>query len=143
MFMLDGTGVSVALPHIQRAFALPQGQLQWVMTGLSLALAASVATGGRLGDLVGRVPVFVAGVVLFATGSILCAAAPGLSVLVAGRIVEGIAAGLMTPAAAVLACHEVRQADDAETRQCHVAQRFTAGGGNCRLDAQDIASCIA
>jgi EmrB/QacA subfamily drug resistance transporter len=102
MVMIDGTGVSVALPQIQRDLQLDQGSLQWVITAYSLTLAAGLATGGRLGDQVGRVRVFVAGVLLFAAGSVTCALAPGLSVLLTGRVIEGLGNVLMIPAAAVL-----------------------------------------
>ncbi|MCE9567891.1 MAG: DHA2 family efflux MFS transporter permease subunit [Planctomycetes bacterium] len=102
MFMIDGTGISVALPSIQRAFSLPQSNLQWVVTGLPLALATTVAAGGRFGDGFGRVRVFTGGLLLFVIGSITCAAAPDFTVLVIGRVLEGVAAGLMMPAAAVL-----------------------------------------
>ncbi|CAN5564030.1 MFS transporter [soil metagenome] len=102
MVMVDGTGVSVALPHIQRSLGLDQGALQWVITAFSLTLAATLATGGRLGDLLGRVRVLVTGVLLFAIGSIVCSVAPNLIVLLTGRVLEGFGNVLMIPAAAVL-----------------------------------------
>ena len=61
-----------------------------------------MATAGRLGDLLGRVLVFRAGVILFAAGSAACALAPALPVLLVGRVVEGLGGALMMPAAAVL-----------------------------------------
>jgi MFS family permease len=102
MVMLDGTGVSVALPRIQRDLGLDQGALQWVVTAFSLTLAATLALGGRLGDLLGHTRAFVGGVILFAAGSLTCALAPDLTVLLLGRVVEGLGNVLMIPAAAVL-----------------------------------------
>jgi len=102
MVMIDGTGVSVALPRIQRDLGLNQGALQWIITAYGLTLAATLATGGRLGDRIGRVRVFVCGVILFAAGSATCAVAPDLTVLLIGRVAEGLGNVLMIPAAAVL-----------------------------------------
>lgn len=103
MTMIDGTGVAVALPSIQRGLGLDQGQLQWVITLYTLTLAATLATGGRIGDRIGRLPSFVTGVLLFVTGSVICGFAPILPVLLAGRLVEGFGNVLMVPVAAVLA----------------------------------------
>lgn len=103
MVMIDATGTVVALPTIQAQFGLGHGEQQWIITIYSLALAATVATGGLLGDTVGRIRIFVIGVTLFALGSLICAVAPNLSVLLCGRIVEGLGNVSMAPAAALLA----------------------------------------
>lgn len=103
MITIDGAGTVVALPTIQSQLALPDGAQEWIITIYALTLAATVAIGGHLGDMVGRVRMFVCGVVLFATGSLICALSPNLAVLLCGRIVEGLGNVTMAPAAALIA----------------------------------------
>src|SRR5262245_34952846 len=76
MIMLDQTVVTVALPTMARDLSLsPTGQ-QWVVSAYVLALAALVALGGRLGDILGRVRTFQVGMVVFALGSVACGLGP-------------------------------------------------------------------
>lgn len=103
MITIDGAGTAVALPTIQSQLALPDGAQEWIITIYALTLAATVAIGGHLGDMLGRVRMFVCGVVLFATGSLICALSPNLTVLLCGRIVEGLGNVTMAPAAALIA----------------------------------------
>ena len=77
MILLDQTVVSVALPSIQSDLDLTQTQLQWVVNAYLLAIAAFVAVGGRVCDMVNRVHVFIAGVVVFAVASALVGLAQG------------------------------------------------------------------
>jgi len=97
MAMLDATVVNVALPHIGADFGVSVSALQWVLTGYLLALASLILLGGALGDRFGRRRVFLVGTVWFATASLLCGAAPGIQVLVAARVLQGIGAALLTP----------------------------------------------
>ncbi len=103
MAMVDAAGVAVALPRLQAALDLGQGQLQWVVTIYTLTLASTLATGGRLGDVFGRLRTFVIGVLLFVCGSLVCGCASGLAMLLGGRLIEGLGNVLMVPVAAVLA----------------------------------------
>ena len=102
MIMIDQTIVSVALPRIQRDLDLSQTDLQWVINAYILALAATVAIGGRIGDLVGRVKAFMGGAVLFAGSSVLCGLAPNETVIILGRVLQGIGAAFMQPASAAI-----------------------------------------
>jgi EmrB/QacA subfamily drug resistance transporter len=95
---LEGSVVSVALPAIGRDLGLELGGLQWVMNAYLLALSALIITGGALGDLYGRRIVFVAGLIGFAGMSLLCGLAPTGGVLIAARILQGVAAALLVPA---------------------------------------------
>lgn len=95
--MLDGTVVNVALPRIGEDLGAQVSGLQWVLSGYTLTLAALILLGGALGDRVGRRRVFVWGTVWFATASALCAVAPGVAVLVAARLLQGVGAALLTP----------------------------------------------
>src|SRR5256885_11376444 len=70
MVVLDTTIVNVALPSIQRALRFNPTDLEWVINGYSLAFGGLLLLGGRAGDLFGRRRMFVAGVLLFAAGSL-------------------------------------------------------------------------
>jgi MFS family permease len=78
--------------------------LQWVVSGYSLALAATLLTAGTLADLVGRRRMFLGGLTAFAAASVLCAAAPSALALIAGRALQGLAgAVLLSSSLALLA----------------------------------------
>ena len=94
---LDSTVVNVALPHIGDDLDTGVGGLQWVLNGYLLAVASLILLGGSLGDRFGRKRIFQLGVVIFAVGSLLCAVAPGASMLIAARVVQGVGGALLTP----------------------------------------------
>jgi EmrB/QacA subfamily drug resistance transporter len=98
MVMLDGTVVNVALPTIQKDLDASISTLEWTVNGYTLALAALLITGGRLGDLFGRRRLFMAGAGLFAAASATAGLAQDIDMLVASRFAEGIGAALMLPA---------------------------------------------
>ena len=72
--------------------------LEWVVNGYSLSFAVLLATGGRLGDILGRRRMFMTGVVLFAISSATAGLAPSTTALVVSRITQGVGAALMMPA---------------------------------------------
>lgn len=94
---LDTTVVSVALASIQESLHTGVSALQWVVDAYMLAFAALMLTGGAIGDILGRRRVMLAGVGLFAAGSLLAALAPAGGVLIAGRAVMGIGAAASEP----------------------------------------------
>ena len=100
MIFVDITVVGVSLPEIGASLGLDQVDLNWVVNAYLLALAAAMAIGGRLGDLVGKTRAFAIGVVLFALASALCGLASNRETILAGRIAQGLAACLMQPASA-------------------------------------------
>ena len=97
MAFLDTTIVNVALPTIGGDLSAELSGLQWTVTGYTLTLAAFVLLGGALGDRYGRRRIFLAGVVWFTVASVACGLAPTIELLVAGRIVQGVGAALLTP----------------------------------------------
>jgi EmrB/QacA subfamily drug resistance transporter len=97
MGQLDATVVNVALPHIGDDLGVDVTALQWVLTGYLVTLASLILLGGALGDRFGRRRVFVVGTVWFAVASLLCAAAPNVTVLVGARVLQGVGAALLTP----------------------------------------------
>ena len=102
MIMIDQTIVTVTLPTIQKQFNVPENTLQWIVNSYILALAVSVAIGGRVGDIIGRVKTFISGMILFCIASIFCGMSTNIEMLIAARAVQGIAAAFMQPASAAI-----------------------------------------
>ena len=98
MIMLDNTVVNVALPSIQSDLGASISALEWTINGYTLSFAVLLATGGRLGDILGRRRMFLLGVVLFAASSATAGLAPTDTALVISRVTQGIGAALMMPA---------------------------------------------
>jgi EmrB/QacA subfamily drug resistance transporter len=104
VLLLNVAAPNVALPDVGRDLDAELGVLQWVISGYSLALAASLLTAGTLADLLGRRRMFLGGLAGFAAASALCAAAPSVLALVAGRAAQGLAgAVLLSSSLALLA----------------------------------------
>ena len=76
MIVLDVTIVNVALPSIQQDLGFSQGDLTWVVNAFLVTFGSLLLLAGRLGDLVGRRRVFLAGLVIFTVASLLCGIAP-------------------------------------------------------------------
>ncbi len=95
--LLDTTSVNVALPTIGRQLGATVAGLQWTLNAYTLALASLILLSGSLADRFGRRRIFLLGVVVFTVASLLCAAAPTIGTLVAGRALQGIGAALLTP----------------------------------------------
>src|SRR5215471_142465 len=97
MVFLDGSIVNVALPTIQADLQAKLSDLQWVVDAYILPFAALMLTAGTLGDRFGRKRLFLAGLVLFMIGSLLCGFAPALGWLLFGRAVQGLGAAALAP----------------------------------------------
>lgn len=97
MSLLDVTIVNVAIPSIQDGLDASAESVQWVVSGYALTFGLVLVAGGRLGDLVGRRRMFLVGLVAFTATSALAGAAPTDETLVAARLLQGVAAGLLTP----------------------------------------------
>jgi EmrB/QacA subfamily drug resistance transporter len=94
MIILDSTVVNVALPSIQHDLGFSQANLAWVVNAYLITFGGLLLLAGRLGDLIGRKRVFMAGLVLFTTASLLCGLADSQGVLIAARFVQGIGGAL-------------------------------------------------
>ena len=92
MIVLDVTIVNVALPAIQQDLHFSQGNLTWVVNAFLVTFGSLLLLTGRLGDLVGRKRVFLAGLVTFTVASLLCGFAPSQEALVGARFLQGIGA---------------------------------------------------
>ncbi len=102
MVVLDATIANIALPFIQRDLSISQANLQWIVTGYSLAFGGLLLLGGRLGDLYGRRRVFMAGVTVFAIASGIGGLAQSEIMLLGSRGLQGLGAALASPAALAL-----------------------------------------
>lgn len=97
MDLLDVTIVAIAAPDIRSSLATTPSQLQWMIAAYALSLGVALITGGRIGDQYGRRRAFQLGLAGFVAASAACALAPTAGVLIATRVVQGFAAGLMVP----------------------------------------------
>jgi EmrB/QacA subfamily drug resistance transporter len=97
MIILDGTIVNVALPAIQGDLGFSQSSLAWVVNSYLIAFGGLLLLVGRLGDLIGRKRVFLAGLAVFTTASLLCGVSGSEEMLIAARFVQGVG-GAMTSA---------------------------------------------
>jgi EmrB/QacA subfamily drug resistance transporter len=102
MILIDQTVVAVALPTLQADLHVTTVGLQWVVNAYLLALAAFVAVGGRIGDLLGDDRAFRLGTAIFVSASAACGFAESESWIVAARAVQGLGAALLTPATGAL-----------------------------------------
>src|SRR5436305_2348452 len=97
MIVLDATVVNVALPSIQSDLHFSSSSLAWVVNAYLIAFGGLLLLAGRLGDLIGRRRIFLAGVGLFTSASLLCGVAQTAWWLVAARFAQGVG-GAMTSA---------------------------------------------
>lgn len=96
---LDLSIVNVAFAEIAHTYAgSSRADVAWVVTAYNIMFASLLVAGGRTADRLGRKRVFMAGAAVFGGGSMVCALAPSLEVLVAGRAVQGLGAAFLTPA---------------------------------------------
>ena len=99
MVVLDIAIVNVALPSIKVDLGFSQENLQWVISAYALAFGGFLLLGGRAADLLGRRRMFVAGLLLFATGSIVAGLAWSEASLIGARSLQGLGAAVISPAA--------------------------------------------
>jgi EmrB/QacA subfamily drug resistance transporter len=99
MVILDVAIVNVALPSIQSDLGVAQDNLQWIVIAYALPFGGFLLLGGRLTDLWGRRRVLVVGLALFALASLIAGLAGSAELLTGARIVQGLGAALLPPAA--------------------------------------------
>jgi len=91
-----GTSIAnVALPTLAQAFDASFQEVQWIVLAYLLAITTLIVSVGRLGDIIGRRRLLLAGIVLFTLASLLCGAAPTLWLLIAARAAQGLGAAIM------------------------------------------------
>ena len=97
MVLLDVSIVNVALPSIERDLAVSAMTAQWVISGYGLAVGLALVPAGRLGDSLGRRRMFLIALSAFVLSSALTGAAPSAGLLIAARLVQGVAGGMLIP----------------------------------------------
>jgi EmrB/QacA subfamily drug resistance transporter len=127
MIVLDTTIVNVALPYIQRDLHFTQGNLTWVINAFLVTFGSFLLLAGRLGDLIGRKRVFLAGVALFTFASLLCGAADSSTLLIGARFLQGIGAAMQ--ASVILAIIVIEFPTPTERARAMSAYVFTAVAG--------------
>ena len=96
--LLSSLGTSIAnvgLPTLAQAFNASFQEVQWVVLAYLLAITTLIVSVGRLGDIIGRRRLLLAGIVLFTVASVLCGVAPTLWLLIAARAAQGLGAAIM------------------------------------------------
>lgn len=102
MSTLDSSIVNVALPTMQEAFGASVTAIGWVSLAYLLTLTLLLLPFGRLGDAIGRRPVYLGGLALFVAGSVLCGLSRTAGLLVAARVVQGVGASMVSANAAAI-----------------------------------------
>jgi len=97
MNLIDLTIVVVGIPSIRANLGATAVTAEWIVAAYALVFGLGLITGGRLGDIYGRRPVFTIGVLGFTVGSALCGLAPTIWVLIAGRAIQAAFAAMMMP----------------------------------------------
>ncbi|GAA4905499.1 EmrB/QacA subfamily drug resistance transporter [Nonomuraea thailandensis] len=99
LMVMDGTIVTVGLPVIGAGLGIAEADLDWVLTSYALAFGGLLLAGGRAGDVFGRRRLFRAGLAVFLAASLLGGLAGNGSVLIAARVLQGVGAAIVAPAA--------------------------------------------
>ncbi len=99
MLILDVTVVAIALPHVGTDLGLARETLTWVVSGYTLAFGGLLLLGGRAADLFGARRLVLIGLALFAAASLVAGLAVSGPMLLAGRVTQGLAAAILSPAA--------------------------------------------
>jgi EmrB/QacA subfamily drug resistance transporter len=134
VLQLDFSIVNVALPTIQRELHMPAAELQWIVTGYALTFGSLLLAGGRLADLLGRRRLLALGLIVFALASLACGLAQWPVLLIAGRLVQGAAGAMISPAALSLLT-TINDEGPARQRALSIWQATTAAGATTGIIA--------
>ncbi|MFN2223122.1 MAG: DHA2 family efflux MFS transporter permease subunit [Candidatus Promineifilaceae bacterium] len=93
---IDGSIVNLALPTLSRSFGSPFAVVQWVVLAYLLTISTLLLSVGRLGDMIGKKPLYTVGFVIFTIGSMLCGIAPTVYWLIFFRVIQGLGAVMIT-----------------------------------------------
>jgi EmrB/QacA subfamily drug resistance transporter len=127
MIVLDVTIVNVALPSIQRDLHFSQANLTWVVNAFLVTFGSLLLLAGRIGDLIGRRRVFLAGLVTFTVASLLCGAATSQGELIVARLLQGV--GAAAQASVILAIIVTEFPEAAERARAMSAYVFVSVAG--------------
>jgi EmrB/QacA subfamily drug resistance transporter len=94
--------LNLAIPSVARELGATVTDAQWILNAYYVALVSCVLVAGAIGDIIGHRRMFVGGILTFSTGALLCASAPAIRLMVAGRFVQGIGAAMLLSAGLAL-----------------------------------------
>ncbi len=132
MSVVDGTIVNVALPAIQRSLHYTSAELTWVVNAYLISYGSFLLLAGRLGDLIGRRRVFLAGVALFTVASALCGFARSQSLLIVARFLQGLGGAGATAAIVAIIASEFPE-PSARAKAMSVYMFVLSGGASLGL----------
>ena len=110
---VDANLVNVAVPAITRELHTGVAEIQWIVTGYLVTVAAFLLVAGALADHFGRKRILIVGLVIMVLASIGCAVAPTSAALIAARLVQGVGGALVVPCSLALLNGSLRPADRA------------------------------
>src|SRR5260370_6138473 len=139
MIMLDTTIVNVALPYMQRDLGFSQSNLTWVVNFYLIAYGSFLLVAGRLGDLIGRRKVFLAGVFLFTVASVGSGFAQGADHLIVGRFLQCLGGALSARVIIAIIVTEFQKPGE-RAQAMSVFTLVIAGGGSLGLLAGGVPS---
>jgi EmrB/QacA subfamily drug resistance transporter len=128
MVVLDATIVNVALPHMQSDLHFSQANLTWVLDAYMIAFGSFLLLAGRIGDLVGRKRVFLAGLVLFVAASAACGLAQDQATLIAARFAQGLGGAVASAVILALIVTEFRAPRERATAMSVYTFIVSSGG---------------
>ena len=124
MIILDNSVIFTGLPSLQAEFGMSATELAWVQDAYTLVFGGLLLVGARAGDLLGRKPVFITGLIIFSTASLLIAIAPASWLIIAARALQGIGAAIVAPSSLAL----ITASFEGEERNRAVAWYSAAAG---------------
>jgi EmrB/QacA subfamily drug resistance transporter len=127
MVIIDTSIVNIALPSIQASLGFTQANLAWIANAYTIAFGGLLLLSGRLGDLIGRKNMFMAGLLVFTASSLLCGVAVNQAMMIIGRALEG--AGAAMAAAVVIGMVVTIFRERREQAKAIAAFSFVAAAG--------------
>jgi len=137
MMVLDATIVNVALPSIQHDLNFTQGNLTWVIDGYLITFGGFLLLAGRVGDLIGRKKVFLAGLVLFTSASVLCGVSDSQALLIGARLLQGVGGAVASSVILAIIVTEFPEARE-QAKAMGMYAFVSAGGGSIGLLAGGV-----
>jgi len=132
MIILDLTVVNIALPHIQHGLGFSAAGLSWVLNAYSLTFGGLLLLGGRIGDILGRRRVFMAGLFIFTLASLVGGLATSAPMLLAARALQGVGGAIASPAVLALIVSSFPEARE-RTRALGIFTAVVMGGASLGL----------
>jgi EmrB/QacA subfamily drug resistance transporter len=132
MIVLDVTIVNVALPAVQRDLHFSQANLTWVVNAFLVTFGSLLLLAGRLGDLVGRKRVFLAGLIVFTAASALCGLAQTQALLIGARFLQGVGAAMQASVILAIIVTEFPEPDE-RTKAMSAYVFVSVAGGSLGL----------